>query len=671
MIKMSGNSLNIEKNNREYIKKILSQNMELKEIFPDLFIEGDINLERLQEELGTFKSENKEKYNFTWNGKINSKKISMTPSTATLLPLREKSKNYESTQNIYIEGDNLEVLKLLQKTYYKKIKMIYIDPPYNTGKDFVYKDNFKDNLNNYLMQTGQINNDGNKLSANSETSGRYHSDWLSMMYPRLRLARNLLKDDGIIFISIDDNEISNLTKICDEIFGEDNAFTPIIWSKGNAQNDAIGIQKNHEYILAYHKGKATVTEKKSKKLELYNDEYGFYTKGSAFTTGGEGGILNKRPNLGHSIYYNPHTKDIILKQDYNKELAETSNEESLVYASPDTTLLSQGYVAIRPPKKGHLLGCWTWSLEKFNSSKKNILIYKNTKGTYSLLKKNYIDINENKILEEKNKQYVEIEYDMPLNSIFDISSSTGTSVVNELIGNRVFQNPKPVSLIKKLLQSATSSEDIILDFFSGSGTTAHATMELNSISNEKRRFIMVQLPEETDNKKFATICDIGQERIRKSGEKIKADNPNKDLSTLDIGFKVFKLDSSNIKEWDSDFDNLEANLLDSVENIKEDRTNEDLLYEILLKYGLDLTLPIEEKVINDKTVYVIGFGALVVCLDYKISIDIVEEIAKLKEEYQSEIMRVVFKDSSFKDAVVKTNAIQVLKQFGIDEVVSI
>lgn len=671
MIKMDGNSFNTEANNKDIIKTILSQNLELKNNFPNLFIEGDLCLDKLQEELGKFNSENKEKYDFTWNGKINSKKVAITPTSATLLPLVNKSKDYDFTQNIYIEGDNLEVLKLLQKSYYKKIKMIYIDPPYNTGKDFVYKDKYKDTLNNYLIQTGQVDNEGKKLSVNTETSGRYHSDWLSMMYPRLKLARNLLKDDGVIFISIDDNEVYNLIKICNEIFGEDNAFTPIIWSKGNAQNDAIGIQKNHEYILVYHKGKASLKEKKIKKLELYNDEFGFYTKGSAFTTGGEGGILNKRPNLGHSIYFNEKTKDIIIKDDYNKVLAKTSNDEKLVYLEPDRDLTSQGYIAIRPPKKGHLLGCWTWSLEKFNSSKKNILIYKTSKGTYNLLKKNYIDIDKYKIIEEKNKHYVEVEYDTPLNSIFEISSSTGTSIVNELIGNRIFENPKPVKLVKKLLQSATSGEDIILDFFSGSASTAHAVMELNSIDDQNRRYIMVQLPEKTDNKNFSTICEIGQERIRKAGDKIKSDNLDKDLSMLDIGFKVFKLDSSNIKEWDSDFENLEENLLSSVENIKTDRSNEDLLYEILLKYGLDLTVPVEKKNINGKEVYVIGFGALVVCLDDNITTEIVEDIANLKEEYQSEIMRVVFKDSSFHDAVVKTNTIEILKQHNIDEIMSI
>ena len=653
MIQLDGKSMDI-----------INQNIEkLKEIFPEVFSEGKIDFSKLEEELGIFKEDENERYNFTWNGKSEAKRIALTPSTGTLRPCKEESKDWDKTQNLYIEGDNLEVLKLLQKSYHKKVKMIYIDPPYNTGKDFVYKDNFRDNIKNYLEITGQVDSDGNKLSTNSETSGRYHSDWLNMMYPRLKLARNLLKDDGVIFISIDDNEVDNLTKLCNEIFGEENQFNKIIWSKSNAQNDAIGIQKNHEYILCYQKKNENIIEKKRKKVEIFKDSYGYYTKGSGFTTGGEGGILNRRPNLGHTIYFNEKTLDFIAVQDYDKELAKTSNKLKDIYKD-NLDLINKGYVAIRPPKKGDLLGCWTWSLEKFNSSKNEVLINKTKNDTYSLIKKNYIDLEKYEISVESEKMFIELDYESPLNSIIEISSSNGTTALNNILGNRIFQNPKPVELIKKLILSVTKTDDIILDFFSGSGTTAHAVIELNKeIKNSNRKYILIQIPEKVDENSEAykagynNICQIAKSRI----DKVTKNN---------LGFKVLKLDTSNIKSWDSDSENLESSLFDAIENIKSDRNEEDLLYEILLKYGLDLTLPID-KPFENKNIYNIGFGALIICLDNNISIDITDEIIAIKKEYDSEITRVVFKDSGFKNATEKTNIIKTLNQNGIDEVVSV
>lgn len=614
---------------------IVSQNIEkIKELFPEVFSEGKINFAKLQEELGTFAEDEAERYNFTWAGKSEAKRIAQTPSTGTLRPCKEESKDWDTTQNLYIEGDNLEVLKLLQKSYHKQVKMIYIDPPYNTGKDFVYKDNFKDNIKNYLEITGQVDSEGNRLSTNSDTNGRYHSDWLSMMYPRLKLARNLLKDDGVIFISIDDNEVANLRKLCDEIFGEDNSFDTIVWKKryqGAKEKHLVGV---NEYILFYAKNKENIGEILVAASDEYIKTY-FTNKDEKFEL--RGGYRTQPLEAGKSM----------------------DNRDNLKFKinAPDGTYIY--------PKRQ-----WVWSLDRVDEALKNgeIGFSKNQKGEYTPFIKQYLK-DENGIIRKTKKQTL----------IDNVYTQNGTKEMYELFEDlNVFSFPKPTNLLMQLLDIGNIQEgETILDFFSGSATTAHAVMKLNSEDGGNRKFICVQLPETTDEKSeaykagYKNICEIGKERLRRAGEKIKTDNADKDLSNLDIGFKVLKLDSSNIKTWDSNFDNLEQNLLESIENIKSDRTAQDLLYEILLKYGLDLTLPIEEKTIHAKKVFVIGYGALIVCLDDKVTLEVVEAIAQLKDEYKSEITRVVFKDSSFADAVVKTNAIQVLKQLEIDEVVSV
>lgn len=623
-------------------KDIVSENIEkLKELFPEVFSEGKIDFKKLEEELGSFTCNEPERYNFTWAGKSEAKKIAQTPSTGTLRPCKEESKNWDTTQNLYIEGDNLEVLKLLQKSYHKKVKMIYIDPPYNTGKDFVYKDNFRDNIKNYLEITGQVDSDGNKLSTNSETSGRYHSDWLNMMYPRLKLARNLLKDDGVIFISIDDNEVSNLRKLCDEIFGEDN-FVGNITVVGNPRGrDYGGIARMHDNILVYSKTNLYEMNNllDNEKVFPFRDEIGEFeirelrNRNITFNS-------NNRPNLYYPFYINP------LKQDTNG-FFEISLDRK------------EGWIELYPKASQGVNTVWRWgkpkSLENINI---NIVGKAMVDGGWQIIEK----------YRERTVMARSVWWDK------DVNTEKGTLLLKKIFDGKYFDFPKPIELISRAIEMGSDKNDLILDFFSGSATTAHAVMKLNSEDDGNRKFICVQLPETTDEKSesykagYKNICEIGKERIRRAGEKVKSESGK---TELDIGFKVLKLDSSNIKSWDSDFENLETNLLDVVENIKSDRNEEDLLYEILLKYGLDLTLPIEEKVIDGKKVFVIGYGALVACLDDDITIPTVEAIAKLKEHYQSEIMRVVFKDTSFKDAVVKTNAYQILKQFGIDEVVSV
>ncbi|NBL00494.1 MAG: site-specific DNA-methyltransferase, partial [Erysipelotrichia bacterium] len=579
-----------------------------------------------------------ERYNFTWAGKSEAKKIAQTPSTGTLRPCKEESKNWDTTQNLYIEGDNLEVLKLLQKSYYKQVKMIYIDPPYNTGRDFIYKDNFHDNIKNYLEITGQVDSDGNKLSTNSDTNGRYHSDWLSMMYPRLKLARNLLKDDGVIFISIDDNEVANLRKICDEIFGEDNFISTISRIMKTGGNQGKFFSPNIDYILVYAKNlEFTIEFRDDISQDLIDKVYNQVEK-----TGEKTGEKYRIMGL-----YQPGL-EVRINQRYWIQCPDGK------FVIPNGTTFPSEIIEGKKIAPLQEDGIWKWTYERYQSElSKNNIVFKKT--TTSSLMDQFGNKAEWMIY---NKIWLNDRLEsgrVPVNLI-DKYENRHSSAELKLL-DIPFDFAKPSQLIKYIVKiSMAQKNDIILDFFSGSGTTADAIMQLNIEDGNNRKFIMIQLPEIINNEGYSTICEIGKERIRRAGEKIIADNSDKDLSNLDIGFKVLKLDSSNIKAWDSNFENVEGSLLDAVENIKEDRSSEDLLYEILLKYGLDLTLPIEEKVIDGKKVFVIGYGALVACLDDDITIPTVEAIAKLKVAYQSEIMRVVFKDGSFKDAVVKTNA---------------
>ncbi len=610
-------------------KDIIKENVDkLKTIFPDVFTERKVDFDRLKETLGEYIEDNKERYSFSWHGKSKARRIAQTPSTGTLRPCKEESKNWDTTQNLFIEGDNLEVLKLLQKSYHKKVKMIYIDPPYNTGKEFIYPDNYKDNLNTYLKYSGQTDDEGYKFSSNTEQSGRYHTNWLNMMYPRLKLARNLLRNDGVIFISIDDNEVNNLKKICDEIFGEDNFVAKLIWkSRQNKDNrNMTGASIDHEYIICFSKTTLYKALRGAERnLSQYsnpdNDPKGDWASGNMV------GLLpqDQRPNCHYDLI-NPDTginygKPVMGWRYDKKTMSRLIQENRILWPSnPDG----------RPRKKAFLL-------ELTNQYT----------GYSSVIGKN-------------------------------IYTRNGTIEVEQLFKKRYFDFPKPSILIKSLIEQTSKDNDIVIDFFSGSATTAHSIMLCNNEVNGKLKYIMVQLPELCNEKSeafkagYKTIVDIGKERIRRSGDKIIEENKDKEgIENLDIGFKVFKLDSSNIKPWDADFDNLEDTLRNFVENIKNDRTEDDVLYELLLKYGLDLTLPIEERIISGKTVFSIGFGALVICLDSDITIDVVEGIGKLKKELDPEIMRVVFKDNGFKNDVVKTNAIQILKQYNIEDVKSL
>ncbi|WNY28334.1 hypothetical protein MmiEs2_05190 [Methanimicrococcus stummii] len=594
----------------------------LKTLFPDVFEEGKIDFDKLKQVLGDYVDDDKERYNFTWNGKGKALRLAQTPSSATLRPCVEESKNWDTTDNLYIEGDNLEVLKLLQKSYYGKVKMIYIDPPYNTGNDFVYKDNFSDTIGNYEKITGQIDNDGKSIFSNPETSGRFHTDWLNMMYPRLRLARNLLSEDGIIFISIDDNEVANLRKICDEVFGFQNFAGEIIRKTKSMTGDSgIGFNLQHENLLLYAKNvNHLILKGEEKDFSNYsnpdNDPNGDWCTGDPSAKSG-----------GKSTYFeiiNPYTG----KPDY-------------------------------PPNGRY----WAFSKETLQTYIQS--------GKISF-KKNYSENERGFIFKRYKKDSSSMTN--PVNSLFAIENNymnqNATTELSRLFDVPYFSYPKPSLFIYNLIKFSTNKKDIILDFFSGSATTAHAVMQLNAEDGGNRKYIMIQLPEpiladsNIHKAGYKNICEIGKERIRRAGEKIKTETGKDDL---DIGFKVFKLDSSNIRKWQPDTENLKMSLSDFVDNYVEGRTEQDVVYEIILKMGLELTVPVEEYDFNSKKVYSAGFGALMICVDDDITEDVSKGMIELHQKLQPEVWKVVFKDNGFATDSVKTNVRENLKTAGLAE----
>jgi adenine-specific DNA-methyltransferase len=613
----------------------VAENVEaLKQLFPDIVTEGKIDFDALHDVLGDYVDDRPERSSFSWHGKGMARKIAQTPSTGTLRPCPEESVNWDSTQNLFIEGDNLEVLKLLQKSYHRKVKMIYIDPPYNTGGEFIYPDKYQDNLQTYLRYTAQVDEEGLKLSANAETSGRYHTNWLNMMLPRLKLARNLLSDDGLIAVSIDDHEVHNLRHICDEVFGPENFVADLIWRSRTSISNDQEVSLNHNHTLLYSRDR---------------DALVFY-----------GEALNE------AEYSNPDDDSRgpwkLVPIDANKPGGETQ-------------------YAIRNPKTGEDYYPPNGRSWAFNPSEYN-----------RLLEDGRIKFGMNDDSAPKKKLFLkerEAKGDTktPSSVLLDAGTTKdGTTEMMELFdGKKVFDYPKPSKLMKRLLNYACHGQkpNLVLDFFAGSCSLAHACLDWK---HGKVRFIMVQLPEPVDSEKpygktarsmgMMTIADIGKERIRRciaqapqggNGRAALSDKANE----RDLGFKVFKLASSNIKPWDGDFDNLDQALFNAVENVKEDRGEADVLYELLLKYGLDLAVSMEQREIGGKTVFVIGAGALVVCLAADLTLDVVDGIAALKDELQPELMRVVFRDAGFKDDVVKTNAVQILRQAGISDVKSL
>lgn len=630
MSHLNGESLNIEDKN---IEKLLA-------LFPEVNTDGKIDFEKLKQILGEYVDDSEERYRFVWNGKGEALRLSQTPSMGTLRPAKEEgeSKNWDETKNLYIEGDNLEVLKLLQKSYFNKVKMIYIDPPYNTGGDFVYKDNFKDNIQNYKKITGQVDSEGNATTTNREYSGRYHTDWLNMMYPRLRLARNLLTDDGVIFISIDDHEVHNLRKICDEIFGEDNFLANIVWERAFAPvNLKKHFSESHDFILCYAKN------------------------------------INKTTSNGL-----PQTEDLLSR--YKNPDNDPRGPWQSDNFSVGPAIEEKRYEIITPsgrkvlPPSGY---CWRLTKERFQEYVKDNRIWFGKDGNNVPRIKRFLSEVKNTITPMTIWKYNEVGH-----------SQSATQGLKKLFDDQdYFDYPKPVDLMKRMITLYTTKDSIILDFFSGSSTTAHAVMDLNAEDNGDRKYIMVQLPEATDKKSeaykdgYENIAEIGKERIRRAGEKIKAELKEKYDSAseeerkqmkhpdeLDIGFKVFKLDSSNIKEWNpGKYENVQQAIEDALTPYVPDRTEEDVVYEMMLKMGLDLTYPVEEIDVNGKTIYSIGYGFLMICLADKVDIVVAEKMIEIKDENNQQEFRVIFRDEGFSSDTDKTNVKETLRSAGLAE----
>lgn len=587
----------------------------LTRLFPEVACDGKVDFNKLRNLLGDAIDNAGDRYNFTWHGKDAALRLSQTPSMGTLRPCKAQSKDWDTTQNLYIEGDNLEVLKLLQKSYHGRVKMIYIDPPYNTGNDFVYHDDFRDNLANYQRLTGQADEAGKVYTTNSETSGRYHTDWLNMIYPRLRLARNLLREDGVIFISIDDNEQGNLKKICDEIFGEDNMICNFIWkSKLGKVGTASTISATHEYILCYAKNKDAV---KFKMIETPNEG-----RKENLRQWGQADRREDRP----SMYYP----------------------------------ISIDGVEIYPIKEDGTDGRWRVGQDKANELLAN--------GELEAVKKN----GKYEIYRIFPSGVSLTSYETMLNDVG--TTARGAAALKSLDMSRSFDYSKPVELVQHFSDLVDDKDAIILDFFSGSATTAHAVMQLNSEDNGNRRYILVQLPQTcedgTEAKKsgYDNICMIGEERIRRAGQFI-VDGCAGGVDTLDVGFRVFQLDTSNLKKWQPPKDDaeLEQTLVESVSNILPGRTEEDLLYEIVLKMGFDLAWPIETRTVADTQVFVVADGALFICLADRITPAVAEGMAQLHRELAPEVWKVVCRDTGFRDDAAKVNVREILKAEGLDD----
>ena len=620
----------------------------LESIFPSVVKDGEVDFEELKELLGDFKEVDKEKYEMNWVGKKEAKKIALAPlSGKTLNYIKGDGKNEESTENLYIEGDNLEVLKLLQNSYYGKVKMIYIDPPYNTGKDFVYNDDYKENKNSVEIKEGNVNEYGERLIKNQKGAGYFHSKWLSMMYSRILVCKNLLREDGIIFISIDDNELANLKKLCNEIFGEENFISQInIVTGANQSGEGVKIQKNVEYCLVYAKTlelcKINKIDKTEESLRNLND---------APTP------LETREDMGYSIYFNKDTKDIIPLKDYDKENIHL-NSISKVYKD-DINLISRGYIPIRPGMRNNKLHRWRWGIDTFIERKDEIIIKENL-GNYSVYFK------QDGYNSPKNYQHF----------------SGGTQELKNIFDDKkIFQYPKGTSFIKYLINISTEKDSIILDFFSGSSTTAEANIKTNAEDNGKRKFIMVQLEEDLDSRlsnvdsetkkiinesinfldginKPRLISELGKERIRRAGEKILAENKDKEgIENLDIGFKVFRVENSNIR-WQNQLEDygqiryeLDGKNIDDIDFVPGTK-DIDVVYEILLRhYGIPLTAKIEKLDFIGNRTYAIE-DSIIVCLETQITKDIVDKISEL------EPVKVIFRDSAFGDDIsLKQNSV--------------
>ena len=690
----------------------------LKAMFPELLTEttqGDkttasLNVEVLKNLIGdATAADSEEKYGLNWHGKRKARQMALTPSRGTLRPAPAESVDWDTTQNLMIEGDNLEVLKLLQKSYGRdggQVRVIYIDPPYNTGKDFVYADNFKDNIANYQQLMGWRDVDGERISSlasrkNTEASGRFHTDWLNMIYPRLRLARTLLAADGVILVSIDEHEITNLRSVMNEIFGEENFLSCLTWEKGR-KNDAKFFSNGHEYVLVYAKSQAHLRDKRtlwreekpgardiwdkylelrakygSKERQIEADLQAWYSdlpkthpakKWSRYKRVDQNGPWRDRdiswPGGGGPRYDVPHPVT---------KVACAVPERGWIYATQEEMQrqISLGLVEFRddhtePPfRKAHIRPI-SQEIDVADDANES----------------DDVDASED---EEEEEFATQVR-----GSYFYKQSQVSVKYLRTLFGKKVFNNPKDLDEIARLIRYTTSDDKnaFVLDFFAGSGTTGEAVMRLNSEDNGNRRYILVQLPEPLDPKdkqqkvaakycedmgKQLNIAELSKERLRKAGVAIKTEKPE---WQGDVGFRVFKLDNSNIRAWNPNAADLNDSLLANLEHIEPGRTNEDVLYEVLLKLGLDLCVPIVQKQIAGKAVYSVGEGVLLACLDKHINVANAEPLALGMAQWREQQgtateTTAVFRDSAFENDVAKSNLAAILEQHGVKHVRSL
>ncbi|MEW4354311.1 site-specific DNA-methyltransferase [Streptococcus pneumoniae] len=628
-------------------------------------LEKAINFEKLKDLLSHDITEGRETYEFTWVGKRAAMAEAGRPTTKTLRADLEESVDFEKSENVFITGDNLEVLKILQESYLGKIDMIYIDPPYNTGKDFVYSDKFQKTKEELDDDMGLLDEEGRQvvgLTKNEKSSARYHSDWLNMMYPRLRLARNLLKDSGVIFISIDDNEQANLKALCDEIFGEENFVTNICWhnNKKGRQMDKY-VKNTYENILLYSKDidlvriNSNMVKMDESKYE-YEDDISRYKKGYPLHNGTAAFHINNRPNLAYSIYYNPDTE--VAKIIDEKIIEEDSY--SIGITEEGQKLIDQGYIRVIPKFNNKYLNqrVWRWGADKFLNEYKTELMFMKEDDGYYFYQKERIDLSG-----EKAQLFT---------NYIDIDTSNGKNELNILFDNKAyFDFPKTKKVINHLLRIATDNSSLILDFFAGSATTADAVMQLNAEDSGNRKYILCTLDEAVADKSaakeagFETIDQISRERIRRAAAKIREEQPDK-AEDLDLGFKAYRLDSSNFKDVaKKPGETTQQDLFDSISNIKDGRSDLDLLLQVMLSWGLELSDTIEKKVIEGVTVYDVAEGALLATFADHVPDSVIRTIA------QKEPIRAIFKDSSFKTSAEKINLAQIFKELSADTTVKV
>jgi adenine-specific DNA-methyltransferase len=622
---------------------MVAENLDtLRSLFPDAFREGKIDFEVLKQLLGGAIDERDEKYGLNWHGKRQARQIALTPSTGTLLPCPEESVDWDTTQNLMIEGDNLEVLKLLKKSYASKVKLIYIDPPYNTGDDFVYQDDYADNLKNYLSITGQIDEGGQKITSNTESSGRFHTNWLNMIYPRIKTARELLSKDGSIWVSVDGKELDNLSSVLKEIFGTENFVGSFIWEKRLTRENRKVYSVNHDYILCATKDRVAF-ERIRGMLPLSSEVEDRYSNPDNDPRG---------PWQSVSL---------------NAQSGHATKDQFYTFTTPGGRLIEL------PPGR-----CWSVIKPKLLEMIADNRVWFGVDGNNVPREKLFLSEAKNGLVPHTLWTAAEV-------GTTDGAKRDMISLFDE---KDVFDTPKPVGLLQRIIEIGSAGDEIVMDFFAGSGTTAEAVWTESARSNSPKRFILVQLPEPLDldnknQKEAAKFCDqlgvprniaeLTKERLRRSAKKVRKDNPG---LKGDYGFRVYTLASSNIRAWEPNPTDLEGTLLANAEHLVQDRAEQDVLYELLLKLGLDLCVPIATKNVAGKAVHSIGGGTLIVCLADGLTKDVVESVATgivawWKTLAPAVDTRIVFKDSGFADDVAKTNMAAILNQNGILDVRSI